>query len=363
MITLITGGTGDGKTALAVQLMATEYHGRPIFTMGIPDLKLDHTPTPVVSEWTEMRPAPEDPSLELAYFTFPENSVIFLDEGQRVFRPRHPSAKVPPEVQAFETHRHCGIDWVIITQFPQLLDNNIRRLVKRHIHIHATPLGKYRLDWPTLGDPEDKASREIATKTRYSPPKEVFGLYKSAETHTKVKYRLPMYVYMFFGALLLALVLGYRGYDTIKAKFNDSPTLDNVKNLGQQTKQASPGAPGDKLTKAAYYAEQQPRIDGLAHTAPKYDELTKPTDAPFPVACVSVSAWQGRPSKCRCIDQQGNNYHTTAALCGQFVTNGMFKDWGNPRSSDDRPQAVRPTQDNPTSPLKAQVTQDPQSAV
>jgi zona occludens toxin len=339
MITLITGGTGDGKTALAVKLMTTEYEGRPIFSMGIPDLNVPHEPTPPVSEWTEMRKSPEDPTIELAYFTFPENAVIFLDEGQRVFRPRHVSAKVPPEVQAFETHRHCGIDWVIITQYPQLLDGNIRRLCKRHIHIHATPVGKYRLEWPLLGNPEDKASREIATRTRYSPPKEVFGLYKSAEVHTKTTRSIPKYVFLFFGALLAALILGYFAYNSISSKMSGAPTGLEILNGATGAKTSSSSATGEKMTKAAFIAEQIPRTEGLHHTAPRYDDITKPVDAPFPVACMQVSAWRDSPAKCRCVDQQGNNYHTTKALCLSIVQNGIFKDWSAPADADRRAQA------------------------
>lgn len=351
MITLITGGTGDGKTALAVKLMQTEYVGRPIFVMGIPDLKLDHTPTPPVEEWTEFRQAPEDPTLSLAYFTFPENAVIFLDEGQRIFRPRHPSAKVPPEVQAFETHRHCGIDFVIITQYPNLLDQNIRRLCKRHFHIHATPVGKYLLEWPCLGDPEDKGSREIATRNKYSPPKEVFGLYKSAEVHTKVKRRLPLYVYGFGAALLLTIGLAVKGYFIVQDKMQPAQAgvLEHAKTIG--TAQTSSGEiKKTPDTPAEYVASLQPRIPGLHHTAPRYDDLTKPTDAPFPVACIH----NHRSNVCRCVDQQGTNYQTTHEMCVSIVRNGVFKDWGNSGQAE-QAQPVRLDQ-RTTSP-KPPVTQ------
>jgi len=339
MITLITGGTGDGKTALAVSMMLREYAGRPLFVMGIPDLKLDHQPTPPVDEWTEYRKAPEDPELELAYFTFPPNSVVFLDEAQRVFRPRPTGSKVPPEVQAFETHRHLGIDFVLITQAPQLLDVNIRRLVKRHLHIHATPIGKRLLEWPSLGDPDDKSNREIAAKRKYKPPKEAFGLYKSAEAHTTVKYRRPWYVYLFGFAILAFVIASYMGYSAIKAKLN--PQSPNIESLTVQSSSHRQPEPSATKTVLEYHREGVPRVDGLHHTAPKYDEVTKVTDAPWPSGCMIIHAYREKSERCRCSDQQGNDYATSDSMCRQIVAHGLFKDWGQAARDDGTPEAAR----------------------
>jgi hypothetical protein len=68
----------------------------------------------------------------------------------------------------------------------------------------------------------------------------------------------------------------------------------------------APAASGGKdtsrkppLTPREYVESYSPRIDGLAYTAPVYDEVTKPTEAPVPVACIE-SASKG----CRCWSQQ-----------------------------------------------------------
>jgi len=44
------------------------------------------------------------------------------------------------------------------------------------------------------------------------------------------------------------------------------------------------------LTPADYAAAYTPRIAGLPHTAPVYDEVTKPVVAPYPVACIASAA-------------------------------------------------------------------------
>jgi zona occludens toxin len=194
MITLITGEPGNGKTALVVKML-TEVNDRPVFVMGIRDLQIPHEPVPPISEWTEHRPVPEDPSLTEAWFTFPPNALIVIDEAQKVYRPRASGSKVPDIVAAFETHRHTGVDFWLITQAPGLIDSNIRKLIAKHIHIRANFMGRRRYEWVGVGDPESKQSREIARSENYAPPKEVFGLYKSAEAHTKVRHKIPFYVY------------------------------------------------------------------------------------------------------------------------------------------------------------------------
>jgi zona occludens toxin len=113
-LTLITGNTGSGKTALCVKMMR-DTPERPLFVMGIPELKLEHFKCPPVEEWTVLQPDPDDPSQLLPYFTFPENAIVVIDEAQRIFRPRSNGSKVPDYVAAFETRRHTGVDFVLLT--------------------------------------------------------------------------------------------------------------------------------------------------------------------------------------------------------------------------------------------------------
>jgi len=318
-VVIVTGQPGSGKTALTVDMIANDpqFKGRPLFVMGIPDLKVPHITCPPVDEWTEYRTSPEDPSLDLAYFTFPENALVVIDEAQRVYRPRPAGTRVPPEVAAFETHRHLGVDFILLTQHPGLIDSNIRKLVGRHIHIRVTPLGRYRYEWTELGDPESNSSRELAARSKYTLPKRAFDLYKSSELHTKIKVRIPAYVYVFGIGALSAIALGWYAYTRVDARVNPLSSIEaKVEKTEAKIKDHLPGSP------ASYHAERTPRINGLAYTAPVYDEITKPNDAPFPTGCVATA------KRCRCTDQQGNDLVTTDAICRQIVEHGIFKDWG-----------------------------------
>lgn len=319
-ITLVTGLPGSGKTAYVVDLIAhsPDLQGRPLFVMGIPELKIDHSPVPPVKEWTEMRPDKDDPSVMLPYFTFPPNSVIILDEAQRIYRPRSVGSKVPDIVAAFETVRHTGVDFILMTQHPGLLDSNIRLLVGRHMHIHVTPVGRKLLEWRGIGSPADRTSRELAARRSYSPPKRVFDLYKSSELHTKVKVAVPWQYYLFGVAFLMMVVLGYFVYQRVTRVFDPAAT-EKTEPLSPGQTSAPMGGSRPIVSAKEFIALQTPRLEGLPHTAPVYDEITKPTDVPWPSACMKTAKF------CRCFDQQGARYPTTEAICSQIIERGMFR--------------------------------------
>lgn len=337
MIILVTGQPGAGKSALVVDWLATDpqFQNRPLFVTGIPELKIDHTPTPPVEEWTEIRVSPDDPSLSLAYFTFPPGSVVVIDEAQRIYRPRPAASRVPPEVAAFETHRHTGVDFILLTQHPGLIDTNIRKLIGRYVHIAVTPFGRQTYEWTKCVDPDSKSEREIAARKKYKLPARSFKLYKSSEEHTKIKVSMPFYFYFAIAAVIVLIVLIGYTYSRFSHKFADPvPVPSTVP--GSSSPASSLGTPARPKD---YIASLEPRIPGQWHTAPRYDEVTKPTDAPWPMACIDNHT----TGTCRCTDQQGNRYEISAARCRVIVKDGVFKDWGNVATADGVASAERRT--------------------
>jgi len=121
MINLVTGLPGSGKTLWTlgtVNDLAIKGN-RQVYYHGIPDLILP---------W-QLMDSPED------WINLPPKSIIVIDECQSTFRPRAASVKPPPHVAEFETHRHKGLDFFLLTQHPMLLDGNIRRLAGKHFHV------------------------------------------------------------------------------------------------------------------------------------------------------------------------------------------------------------------------------------
>ena len=212
MITMITGLPGMGKTSLVVSMLLDEVNKgvRPLFVMGLTDLTLEHIACPPITEWTEKRVDKDDPTLFLDYFTFPPNSILVIDEAQRVFRARSSGSKVPPIVSALETHRHTGLDIWLLTQKPLLVDSHVRELVGRHIHIKDTLLGRYLYEWTEFQDVNSKSNLSDAVKRKFSPPKKAFEHYKSAQLHTKQPRRFHQAFILLFFMLSLVGFLGWR---------------------------------------------------------------------------------------------------------------------------------------------------------
>ena len=332
-ITLLTGSTGSGKTAHIVSQMQA-ITDRPFFVMGIPELKLPHVPVPPVSEWVHRVPTPEDPTILAPEFTFPANAIIVIDEAQHVYRPRAAGSKVPDIVAAFETHRHCGIDFWLITQNPALLDQNIRRLVKRHWHIHESPLGRKLLEWSQCRDPDSKTDRSEAIAVDYKPPKAIFDLYKSAEAHTVLKRRIPRALFVVMVAVVLfigmAVYLGTR----VKNKISPAP----VPEVSQQHKgQISPGGPPtSRLEQLAenplqYMTDFMPRHMDYPESAPAYDAVRVVKSFPVIAGCIKTEKF------CKCVSQQGTDVQVTPDRCLAILANKVFDPY---RESPRAPEVV-----------------------
>lgn len=326
MIVLFTGVPGSGKTSKVVSDLA-KIKNRPIFAMGIPDLKIPHQPVPPVKEWTRLEPSPEDANILKPVFNFPANSIIVIDEAQNVYRPRASGTKVPDIVAAFETHRHTGVDFWLITQHPGLLDANIRKLVGKHLHVHVAPLGRKLLEWAQCRDPESKTDRNDAVRVDYKPDKSTFDLYKSAEAHTVIKRRLSKSVVILSVCSVLVVVLAYAVYYRVSDRLKKSdhkPVAEGViKPVGAPS---GGGAAAVALAeKPMTYLEQfTPKHPNFPESAPAYDAMRVVKAMPVVAGCIKTANW------CRCYSQQGTQLDIQVQRCSDYVANKVFDPYREP---------------------------------
>lgn len=325
MITLITGGPGMGKTALAVSLLIDQYASRPIFT-NIRGLTLDHSKLPKLEEWTSE--TPNDQGTSEHHFTFPPGAVVVIDECQQFFRPRASGSKVPPYISAFETHRHRGIDFILVTQGSGLLDNNIKKLVKGglHIFLKSSYVGRYRYEKSEVINEEDKTAIALASRRKYKLPTKVFDLYKSAELHTKPpRAKLPLAAY-----LLIAAVIGGGGL-AYQASSRISTAIDPDKETASAI-HAAPGA-AQPTTSAAMVATGVPdRIieamvpadDHNPLSAPLYAAVVPPVVAPEVIGCIASR------KSCTCYSQQQTPVWLPEPQCRQRAAGLYFDPYRQP---------------------------------
>jgi zona occludens toxin len=351
MIELITGLPGNGKTLYTISYVKAkaEKENRAVFYHGIPELTLN---------WQKL----EDPR---EWMKCPPGSIIVLDEAQQTFRNRSMGA-VPPEfVQALETHRHLGMDLVMITQHPSLIDPAVRRLAGAHRHMvriwgmEASTVHQ----WAAVKDNCDKA-RADSEKTKWAFDKSVYGYYKSAEVHT-MKRTIPGRVKM-LGVLMLLLVLAVWQVVSFVSKKSKPPEVAHAASPAAQaapgvaialSPAAAPGAPGrpappDPMADAqAYVYKETPRVVGLPQTAPKYDELTAPTKVPVPAICiVKGDVGKGRDVSCRCMTQQATPLDVPFNMCMSFALNGYFQDFdieAERKNSADRERSAKVLETSP----------------
>lgn len=315
-IELITGVPGQGKTLYTITKVKarSEKENRQVYYSGIKDLKLP---------WIELD-NPED------WYKLPAGSIVVIDECQRVFRPRSYGTAVPVHVSEFETHRHRGLDVYLITQNPLLLDANVRRLVDTHFHCRRRFGAQMAaiFEFKEVFENVNRAHKsDDAIRHEFIFPREAYGWYHSAEVHT-VKRRIPMRVWLIAMAPVLIIGLLYWAYSRVDALANPKAKQE-VKEGGSlfnPSKESDAPRRNTIKTTAEFIAENTPRIHGLAHTAPAFDDVTKPVRAPYPAACVT---WQQKG--CRCYTAQATRLEVPKDLCETIAAKGFFISWDESR--------------------------------
>ena len=333
MITLITGVPGSGKTLSVVSDLAKkvkkEWAGRKIFTHGIPELTI---PTEKIPEGHSIN----DMNVWLQY---PENngSVVIIDEAQNIFPPRSSGSKTPELVEWLHVHRHSGVDIILITQMPGRIDKQVRDLVGAHYHIHKTPLGvRMRYFWDYCEN-SPKSGMKNARPEVYKFDKKAFGLYKSAEIHTKVKTPKSRVLWVIPVALVVFGFTAYMGYSLLSgfgspekaASENSSvssvveaPSDDFKKSVKDKSTMAGKEIGGQiapSQNKNLTEEMLKPKIDGLVESKPLYDSIRQVKQLEYPVACIS-----GGKSGCSCYSSQGTVIkEIDKKTCNDYAKNGM----------------------------------------
>lgn len=333
MLYLYTGVPGAGKTLYAVSNLVKrkDFKDRPIFVDGIEDL--DH-------DKINYFDIPEGESIQTWPKWAPPGAIIVVDECQRIFRPRPSGSKVPDYVAELETHRKRGLDFILITQHPRLIDVHLRGLIEHHTHLGKTNLGlRRKMEWGTGGakDPESRANIREALTSVYRLDKSVYGLYKSAEVHTKIRTGKSKLLMLF--PLTLCLVgYGIWSFTGFWGKFSgqeeQAKTASTTQTDQAQTQysivSASEPVSNGQYPKAETKPEEQknthlseedyrPRIAERPETAPIYDGMNKVVKVmPWPSACVKSE------KGCNCYTDQGTKIkEISKKTCVQYVNDGL----------------------------------------
>ncbi|MDR3451932.1 MAG: zonular occludens toxin domain-containing protein [Rhodoferax sp.] len=309
-VVLITGLPGAGKTLYALAKFAVGR--RDVYQCNIPGCIL---PVFDPTKWPEL--------IE----TWPQDATMIFDEAREIFPPRNATQEVP-DYYSFHRIRHTGRRVVIICQHPGDIDARVRRLVGRHLHLLEGFGGGHSVvyEFRGVGDTETR-SRGLSSK--FTHPKSVFKLYKSADAHhepPKAPWRVRMIKWILPIVAVVLLVGGTIMFRTLKGLEHPGEKQAGLFGTGASS-HVQPGESGREqkghvMTTQEYLQSLVPRIPAFQYTASRYDEVTKPVRAPVPAACI-----ESKSKGCTCWTQQATRLDVPKDTCDQIVKTGFFEDF------------------------------------
>jgi zona occludens toxin len=321
MLYLITGANGAGKTLNTLKWVRDRSvkEGRPVCHNG----RFEPVEGGELESWKKIDAKD--------WQAQPDGTIFLIDECHNDF-PLRPSSSTPPEyVRMLAEHRRRGFDFYLVTQHPQNIDSFVRRLIGSpgwHRHLKRTFGADLVsvLEWAAVNtNCEKDGSGKSGSVTMQAFPKEVYGWYRSASLHTGKK-RIPKSVWILGACALLIPAFGYFAITGVYGNVTKhaKPATQNESAAPGQTlpqQHQQPVQPNRKLTAHEYVTERVARLADFPHTAPAYDDVTKPTEAPYPAACVQMG------KTCKCYTQQATLLQVSGTVCLQIVAQGFFMDW------------------------------------
>lgn len=318
MIYLVTGTPGAGKTLYAVstliQSLASQSvtlndgatRQRRLVVDGIPGLLLPHElMAPGVEGGDGVLSPGEGDGLWNWFDWCVPGDVIVVDEVQRWWRPRGMGTKPPKMIQALETHRHKGVDFVLITQNPMLIDQNVRRLVGRHQHIRRLFGWSRAAVYEWDGCSMDVHRTASATMSYFGYPKSAYSLYKSSELHVKQKHKVPAWLALPVLAVVAGIVVAPTAFSTMRGAMSG-------KGIAQSTPSASSGASPPPLSPSSSPGVSIPPASSVAEAVDppaSSSSDSRPSDVDFS-GCVYSSS-----RGCSCYSTSGKRVPVDDDMC------------------------------------------------
>lgn len=333
MITVITGQPGSGKTAKCVEaflmpLAAKGYKEKAIDPDGkevevtrriltnINGLLLDHEKIDdaLLSKWPEWA-KPGD--------------LIVYDEVQKPWPYTVMNKAQDKCITELETHRHYGIDMILLTQHPMLVNSAVHRLAGQHLHVRKLGNSRFATVYEWDGVSRTLSYKAAFAKKAWRRGKEVEKTYRSSSLHTRQKRALPS---VLFGVLFAVALLSYLG-PTAYGRLSDRVSGDVAK----------VGPPPGAHAKAPAVPASAPAPVSSAPVVPAAVATLPAASAPEKLVAVGCARMGDR---CACFDGTGKREDKPRDFCEDMtLANAPAKIVEAPASLDRFTSIIPPAAD------------------
>ena len=224
--------------------------------------------------------------------------------------------------------------WNTHTQGPNLVDTNLRALIRggKHVHLRSTWLGRYAYESSECIDVESKASLAQCSRRKYKLPTHVFDQYKSAELHTKPKRpRLPLQVYAFIALVFVGGILAYKFGFFLKDKIAPVAEIGNSTGTPgetQSTPSVTAALPASSVVPDRIIEALTPLDDHNPLSAPLYAALAPSVTVPVITGCITSKRI------CTCYSQQSTPIWLPDDQCRQRAAGLYYDPYHQPFTED-----------------------------
>lgn len=319
MITLKTGVPGSGKTLSMVgELLSNSKldKPRPLYT-NVEGLAIPHI---LMRNW-EPNVAPREAGVlyTIDWRQCPVESIIVIDEAFLYgFDGKSSQAAVPDYIRDLAVHRKdYSVDIWFISQHPKLLHQALRRQVGRHQHYRRLfGMGRAVVyEWDMCED--NLGSTKTAVKTNFSYRRDVFKAYKSAQVHTKPKFKLPWWVWLPVAIVPAAVWAFPAAYSTLTGAMSGK----GIPHSGVLA-----GAPATPLPFGTVSNVPSSTVNVAASSAnlPSYVGANSVPSAPaFQPPPVEISGCIVANHRCGCFDAGGKSVEVGPGVCEERTGQGL----------------------------------------
>lgn len=248
MLTVITGLPGSGKTSLCVErylmpMQEKEWKEPAITSDGlkvevtrklytnINGLLLDHEliDADQLATWHE--------------WVKPGDLIVF-DEVQKPWPLTGANKDQPKCITELETHRHYGIDMILLTQHPMLINSAIVRLAGQHLHVRKLGNSRFATVYEWDGVSRTLLYKNAFAKKPWRRGKAVEKTYRSSSLHTKQKRAIPTVLFVILACLIGFPLLALKfGGDFKDRYFGGKPLIPVVAAAASSASPAGTSAP------------------------------------------------------------------------------------------------------------------------